>query len=501
MLRKIRLTLAIIFFTLITLLFLDITGALHTWLGWMAKVQLLPAILAVNVCVLVFLVVLTLLLGRVYCSVICPLGVFQDGVAWLRRLLSSKKNRKRYRFSSANDTWRYSIFGIVIIAILAHLPVVTSLLDPYAAYGRMVSNLLASFYRWGNNFFAYLAERSDSYAFYSAEVWLPSLITLLIALITLFVVSILAWRGGRTYCNSVCPVGTLLGLLSRVSLFRPTIDGSRCNQCMQCARLCKSSCIDVKAGKVDYSRCVACMNCIGMCKQDAMHYSLRLPHGKKSVGQESNSTDFDAGRRAFFTAGTLFAGATLLQAQEKKRDGGFAIIEEKVTPPRLLAPVPPGAQGIRPFAHRCTACQLCVSSCPTRVLRPSTHLASLMQPVMSFHDGYCRPECTRCSEVCPTGAIRLISKDDKKEIQIGHAVWIRDNCVPLRDEKPCGNCARHCPQEAITMVPSDPDNPKSIQIPAIDTERCIGCGACEYLCPSRPLGAIYVEGHEVHRAI
>lgn len=123
---------------------------------------------------------------------------------------------------------------------------------------------------------------------------------------------------------------------------------------------------------------------------------------------------------------------------------------------------------------------------------------TLMQPVMSYERGWCRPECTRCSEVCPTGAIKLIKREDKSSIHVGHAVWIKKNCVVLRDGVECGNCSRHCPNGAIDMVPyQTPDG--EVKVPAVDPERCIGCGACENLCPARPFSAIYVEGHEVHK--
>ena len=118
-----------------------------------------------------------------------------------------------------------------------------------------------------------------------------------------------------------------------------------------------------------------------------------------------------------------------------------------------------------------------------------------MQPELSYERGYCRPECTRCSEVCPAGAIKPITKEEKASMQVGHAVWIRKNCVVITDGVHCGNCERHCPTGAIQMVPSDESNPRSHKIPVINTERCIGCGACENLCPARPYSAIYVEGH------
>ena len=163
--------------------------------------------------------------------------------------------------------------------------------------------------------------------------------------------------------------------------------------------------------------------------------------------------------------------------------------------------MPPGARSLRHFNAHCTGCQLCVSVCPNQVLRPSGKLMTLMQPEMSFERGYCRPECAKCAEVCPTDAIRLTDLAEKSSIQIGHAVWIAANCVVNTDGVTCNNCARHCPAGAIKMVHRDPDDPKSPRIPAVNEERCIGCGACENLCPARPFSAIYVEGHERHRTV
>lgn len=201
------------------------------------------------------------------------------------------------------------------------------------------------------------------------------------------------------------------------------------------------------------------------------------------------------------TATALVAGTAALKAQEKKVDGGLAVILDKKVPKRNTPIVPPGAVSLRNMASHCTACQLCVSVCPNNVLRPSENLMTLMQPESSYERGYCRPECTKCSDVCPAGAILKITAADKSAIQIGHAVWVRENCIPLTDGVECGNCARHCPTGAIQMVASDADNPDSPKIPVINTERCIGCGACENLCPARPFSAIYVEGHEIHRTV
>lgn len=493
MLRKIRLTLAILFFAGITLLFLDFTGTIHAWLGWMAKIQFLPAALALNVGVVLALVVLTLLFGRIYCSVICPLGVLQDIISWL----GGKQKKNRFRYSKAKSVLRYGVLALFVIALVAGVGSFVALLAPYSSFGRIASNLLAPIYKYGNNVLAYFAAQAESYSFYETEVFIKSLPTFIIAAITFVVIVVLAWRGGRTYCNTICPVGTVLGFLARFAWFKPVIDTTKCNGCGLCGRNCKASCINSKEHAIDYSRCVACMDCIEKCKRNAISFK----HVSKASAKATTDEKTAEGRRNFISATALVATTAALKAQEKKVDGGLATIENKKIPQRGTSIVPPGAVSLRNMAQHCTGCQLCVSACPNNVLRPSTDLTKLMQPESSYENGYCRPECTKCSEVCPAGAIKPISMEDKSSTQIGHAVWVKENCVVLTDEVNCGNCARHCPTGAIQMVPSDPNDRRSRKIPVIDTERCIGCGACENLCPARPFSAIYVVGHEVHRTI
>lgn len=502
MLRKIRLTLAVVFFAIITLLFLDFTGTIHAWFGWMAKIQFLPAVLALNVGIIVLLILLTLVFGRVYCSVICPMGVFQDVISWL----SGQRKKKKYRFSysPAKNILRYTVLTLFVIAVIAGIGSFVTLLAPYSSYGRIANNLFAPIYQWGNNVFAYFAERAESYAFYETSVWMKSLPTFIIAVVTFIAIVVLAWRNGRTYCNTICPVGTVLGFLSRFALFRISIDTEKCNACGLCSRKCKAACIDGKRHTVDYSRCVACMNCLDTCKHGAISYRWFKQETQTKNAEQTRSVDkeqINEARRSFLTATAILATATTLKAQEKKVDGGLAAIEDKKIPKRTTPILPPGALSARDFARHCTACQLCVSVCPNEVLRPSTDLMKLMQPEMSYERGYCRPECTKCGEVCPAGAIHPITAADKSATQIGHAVWIKKNCIPLTDGVECGNCARHCPAGAIQMVPSDPQQEDSPKIPVVNTERCIGCGACENLCPARPFSAIYVEGHEMHRVI
>ena len=572
MLRKIRITLAAICFVAVTLLFLDFTGTLHLWFGWLAKIQFLPAVLALNFVVIAILLVLTLLFGRIYCSVICPLGIFQDCVS----NLSSRRKGKKARFSYSKEIkWlRYGVLVLFVIALVAGLNALVALLAPYSAYGRMVQSLLAPVWQWGNNLLAWIAERQDSYAFVTKDVWLKSLPTLIVAAVTFVVVVVLAWRNGRTYCNTICPVGTTLSFFSRFAMFRPVIDKSKCKSCHACERKCKAACIDVDNHKIDYSRCVDCFDCIDSCRLGALKYRFawgrgvgsgstgaktpqNAPVGSKMTsdgsknGQNRSSaaptpvaepvvrqgsptaevTDngkgvstidatspvaepveaTDKGRRAFLVGGAAVIGGSLLSSipmraeeeeiKDKKRDGGFAEVLPKKAPNRKTPITPFGSESVEKFYKHCTACQLCVTVCPNNVLRPSSRLEHLMQPEMSFEKGYCRPECVKCSEVCPAGAILKITPEEKTEWKVGTAGVDYDLCVVNRDGVSCGNCAHHCPVGAIRMVRKNPNDEKSPRIPSVNEEKCIGCGACENLCPSRPISAITVNGYSVHHNV
>ena len=496
MLRKIRIVLAAVMFIGITLLFLDFTGTMYHWVSWMPKLQLLEAVLALNIVVIVTLVLLTLVFGRIYCSVICPLGIMQDIFGWLGK----KQKKNRYTYSKEVKWLRYPVLVLFIIALVAGIGTLFQLLAPYSAFGRIATNLLQPVWLAGNNVLASIAEHYDSYTFYHSNVWLRALPSLIISAVTLIVLAILAWRNGRTYCNTICPVGTVLSLLSRFSWLKIHFDVEKCKNCSFCTKNCKAACIDYKSHSVDYSRCVVCGNCIESCKFGALKWGHQQNNPQPSTDKDKKEEDLQS-RRSFLLSSALLTTAALAQKKDKVMDGGLAEIADKVAPERQTPLTPPGSKSMSNFAQHCTGCQLCISECPNEVLRPSSDLMHLMMPTMSYERGYCRPECNRCSEVCPAGAILPIKAEDKASTQMGHAVWIKKNCVVLTDEVECGNCARHCPVGAIEMVPSDPDNDESPYVPAVNEARCIGCGACEYLCPARPHSAIYVEGHEVHKEL
>lgn len=487
MLKYLRIAIQIVSISLLTLLFLDFTGTVQPIFGWMAKVQLFPAIMALNVVVVVILVLLTIVFGRLYCSVICPMGIFQDFFSFI----GLKVRRNHFHYKSENKWLRFFVLAVFIVAIVMGFTSLACIIEPYSAFGKMVNNLIQPLFLGVNNKLAAYAEAHDSYQFYAIDNNMASWTMLYVSGGICLLLILLSFFFGRWWCSSICPVGSLLSIVSRFSLFRPFIDTTKCNGCGLCARNCKASCINPRKHEIDMSNCVVCFDCINNCRQGAIKYKLR----KCSCGTKKDEC-VDSSRRNFVIGAVATGSIMAADAVAKTVDGGLTILEDKKKPMRANRLVPAGAWSVEHFAQHCTACQLCVSNCPNGVLHPSSELEHFMQPEMSYEVGHCRPECTRCSSVCPTGAIKPIMREEKSSIQIGHAVWIADNCVASRDGVSCGNCARHCPTGAITMVEKG-----ALSIPSINAEKCIGCGACEHLCPSRPFSAIYVEGHTDHRTI
>ena len=293
MLKKIRITIAVLLFTAITFYFLDFVGVLPSSFPNLARIQFIPALLSGTLIVLGLLLLLTFLFGRIYCSAICPLGILQDVVAWFARRINRKK---RYSFSREKKWLRYIVLGGVVVAFFLGGTVVLSLLDPYSAFGRIAVNVFRPVYMGINNLGAAVLNHFDNYSLYHTDIYVLSLFSLLAGIITFLIVAFLAYRYGRTYCNTICPVGTVLGVISRWSLWRVRIDREACISCGLCERKCKSSCIDSKGKAVDGSRCVACYNCITSCHKQALSYR---PVWKKAAVEVPRA---DAGKRQFFAA-------------------------------------------------------------------------------------------------------------------------------------------------------------------------------------------------------
>ena len=362
MLKKIRIILATLVFIAFLLLFINPWEGAPLQLSFLAKWQFLPALLAFNLVVIAVLIVLTLLFGRIYCSVLCPLGILQDIAGRLGRI--GKKKKMRYTPSKEKKV-RYIVWVVFVASLIAGLNYLVVLLDPYGLFGKMMASASGKF--------------------------VGSLVPI-VAIAAFVIIAVLAWRNGRTWCNTICPVGTTLGIFSRFALFRPVINADACKNCHACEKKCKASCIDIAAKKIDYSRCVDCFDCLDNCKFGALKYKFAYK-GDSSAPLRSGQND-NSGRRAFLASSAMIASAATLGAQKKKVDGGLAAILDKEVPQRTTPLTPFGSESVKDFYKKCVACQLCVSACPNNVLRPSTDLDRLMQPEMSYEKGYCRPECT-----------------------------------------------------------------------------------------------------------
>lgn len=513
MLRIIRIILALTCFLAITMLFLDFSGTAATNWGWLARFQIIPALMSVNLVAIIALSVITLLFGRVYCSVLCPLGVLQDIVSRLRIWLAGKRKRRIgvFKYHPVNKNVRYIFFGIFIVLLILGLinllaSSIAALIEPYSAYGRIATGVFKPLYVDANNYLADIdAQNGQFNYFYINNVISPAITA--IGGITLIVVGVTAALTGRGYCNTVCPVGTMLGWISKHSLFRITIDTNKCTKCGACARHCKSSCIDAKNHAIDYSRCVDCMDCLSHCQQGAL--SFKPLFGKQDKVIVAEAYNVDSSRRNFLTIAGIATGAIVAGAADKLTDGGLTPLKTRKIPTRDTRITPPGSVSHSHLSQHCIGCQLCIQACPSGVLKTSSEADSFMQPFMQFtSESYCPASCTVCSNICPAGAFNPLDETLKSSTKIGTALVDYNTCLAATDTDSCGNCQRHCPVGAITMIPVNKDSENGALMPMVNENICIGCGACEAHCPVGTVStmaaeypAIHVNGISVHQTI
>lgn len=418
-----------------------------------------------------------LLAGRAYCSVLCPLGTFQEAV-W-------RSGGRRLSGYAPGSPARYWILALVLAAGAAGLAAIPALLDPYAAFGRGVTQLLRPLLAGGIGSLAGFLESSGLYGIVHRAGPIPFVPGLFWGTAAFFLVLTLwSLRKGRPFCDALCPVGTFLGLFSRSSLLSIRFSGESCTGCGLCGTVCPQECISVKERKVDADRCVLCLRCVEACPGGALALSFAPPGENLS-------------RRGLLRTAAGAAAALGLTLWSARKDG--TVPAAASSRDKKLPLSPPGSKSRGNFTKKCVACTACVTACPAGILRPSLGewgAEGLFQPVLDYGRGYCQYECTACGDACPTGAIESLEPEEKQLVSIGKARFLRRNCIVRKYGTACGACSEHCPTQAMRMVPFR----GGLTIPELDPSVCIGCGACEYACPAEPK-AVTVSGLSVHGKI
>lgn len=494
-LRRFRIFIAALVFILTLLTFIDFRYLIPVkFINGVLFLQFVPSLLKfINLKTLaasgfIVVIILTLLTGRTYCSFLCPLGIGQD----INSRLGGRIKRKfrRFGFKKPHTIIRYGLLAITLIVTIIWGIYMVSLLDPYSIFGRFVTYFIKPLVLLLNNFVEKILIRFNIFTLSNIRVEGFRLMTYAIPVVFLFLIGLFSLTRGRLYCNMICPVGTLLGLLSKISLLRIRFDKDKCARCGRCSLSCKSSCIDFLSYNIDNSRCVECFNCITNCPEKALSYGFQM--------HQSREEETDHGKRKFI-AGSLmlfFGISSRAKSQEKKTP--LPVKHSTVKESKTFPVCPPGARSIEEFNKNCTACSLCITACPDNVLRPSVReygIMGLMQPVMDYHKGFCSYNCNICTEICPTNALMPLVLEAKKLTQIGKVIFIKDNCIVKTEKTACGACSESCPTKAVFMVPYE----GNLVIPETNQDICIGCGHCEYACPTTPYKAIYIDGNPVHQ--
>jgi polyferredoxin len=420
------------------------------------------------------LVVLTLIFGRFFCGWICPMGVLHHALGFLARKKRTNERMKQNAPFAAQKV-KYVILA-VMLAMAALGSVQVGLLDPIASTWRALSTTVVP--AMSNSAFGlYQGERHFQFGPLIALVFFGALA--------------LNFVRPRFYCRVLCPLGALLGLCAKFSLFRITKKPGLCKDCNACGADCAGA-ADPQ-GIVKVTECMVCLNCtLGGCPHDALEYQF-LPPLQASTGE------VDLGRRRWLTA----AASGLLAVPLLRASDG---VEPRPDPKRIR---PPGALEETAFLERCVKCGACMKVCPTGGLQPAlaeSGLEGLWTPILVPRLGYCEHSCTLCTEVCPTGAIRKLSLPEKlgnpptvEPVRIGSAAFDKGRCLPWAYDTECIVCEEVCPtaQKAIyfkleTVTRRD-GSQKTLKRPFVDLEKCVGCGTCEARCPVYDQAAVRVS--------
>ncbi len=364
------------------------------------------------------LLVLTFVFGRLYCSLLCPLGLLQE-------LMVSAFHRGKKMQPGKNHPYKYFLAAAVYGMLFGGTAFLIRLLDPYTLFGSAASG-----------------------------AWL--------GLVVVFLLALLVWFKGRFFCTNICPVGTVLGLCSKYAVNRIYIEEDKCVSCGLCASRCPAGSIDFKNKKVDNENCVKCFRCLNACHRQGLHYGRRP--------QKRQQPTFSPLRRRLLITGGVAALFALTIKSGIEFGKNIAAQLKKVI-------LPAGAGSVEEFANRCLNCNLCVENCPMKILRQADGDFPVVH--IDYSDSFCNYNCHKCSEVCPSGAIRKISLAEKQKMQIGLAVVDENLCIK------CGLCVMKCPRQIIDKETGG--------FPQIDAKACIGCGACKNACPVKAIEIVAVD--------
>jgi len=529
--RILRICVSLFIFCAISAQFLDVYHRLPNFYYDLnpAKTQFIPSLLnmlatgaVISGAAFIAFIVITLLFGRAYCSFICPFGTLMDICAKIAKYPSVNKFTKNTRlgrfcrdkfakrkYAKARNFLRTFFTLLAVLAIVFGFSALLGLIEPYSLFGKV---MIVAGHASSNAGADLLSATLSNYGIYSVHP-VNGDVSIAIAafgfsLFILFAISIASALKGRIYCNTLCPAGGFLGGLAKFAIFKLKLDKDTCVSCGKCSLVCKAQCIDSKNKTLDFTRCVLCFDCVNQCPKSSLGISAKNKIENFSNKKNDSKKENPIKRRDFIKTSPALATLMLPRRKRNRNQGSsdFPIIDGATefglkahrVDKRLT--FPPGAKSGENFLSKCTACQICVATCPSHILKPSItewSLAGFMQPFMDFDAGFCVHACNQCSKICPTGAIQPITEEKKLTEKIGTAVFLKRFCVVHTDQTDCAACGEHCPVSAIEMIPHNLE--KHLYLPYVHEEVCIGCGACEHICPVIGNKAIVVQGLEVHR--
>jgi ferredoxin len=408
---------------------------------------------------IIIIVLVIIVFGRIYCSTICPLGFLQDLSIFLGRTFRIKHEWKIKKIRHLKLT-RIIILSVTVLLLIAGSAFATGLLEPFSILSRFLFTLKILF-TTGTN------------------ISLPAIFIIGATTLGIVLASI---KKGRFFCSWICPVGTLLWGVSKLSFLRFKINTKICNHCNQCYFNCKSGAIDVREKAIDPALCVGCFNCLSVCDKNAISVTPDL-FGKKKDNSVNNSIIANTGpaenRRRFIKQvafGLVVLGTPHLNIKPSVWHADISGSEKKS---RIF---PLGSNDLNRFKSQCTGCMICAERCPSGIIFPDSDFSfgSPIIPVLDYRKNYCLEECVLCSHSCPTGALQKVLPSEKKSIRMANLELNLAKCRIVDEGLECSLCADICPLDAVEMTL---DKNHKFRLPVLKQDLCNGCGKCMARCP------------------